>query len=205
MQETDSPTPAWLAALSTIAGLAASLWLGYVALSQTLPAPPAKPRNESLGAPPALAPCVMERDGFWRGRIFGTAGLDVDWSGAALSCAGNARPDGSGLRLFFAGQPGAGGDRLVLVIGIPAGIDDLAGHEHPVSVTLIDEASSQFFHSPGDRCFTRVRDVAPLTDKGSYRVEGDLYCAGAIAAVTGSNSVTLGDMSYAGRLSLEEQ
>ncbi len=38
----------------------------------------------------------------------------------------------------------------------------LAGREHPVSVTLIDEASSQFFHSPGDRCFTRVLELSAL-------------------------------------------
>lgn len=203
MQQPDSPTPAWLAAIATLAGIATAAWLGYLALSQELPAPrPAA--TERLGAPPSLAPCVMERNGFWRGRITGSASLDVDWSGADLACAGNARPAGRGLRLFFAGRPGAGTERLVLVIGIEAGLDELAGREHEASVTLIDEASSQFFHGAANRCFTRVREVAPLPDARSWRVEGELYCAGAIAAVAGVNSVTLGDMAYAGRLTLEE-
>ena len=193
----------WSSSLSGLAGLAAALGLGYLALSQRLPAPTVQQR-ERFGAPPMLAPCTMDRDGYFTGRIFASTAVDIDWSGNALTCAGNARPDGQGLRLFFAGQLGESDDRLVLVLGIAAGVADLAGREHPVSLTLIDEASSQFFHSQPDRCFTRIREVTPLGGgHEAFRVEGDLYCAGAIASVTGSNSVTLGDMAFAGRLTLD--
>ncbi len=193
------PSPA-LSAAAGVAGLAASLWLGYLALSQELPAPAAAPAR-GLGAAPGLEDCRMDRDGYWKGRIFGATTLEVNWSGAALACAGNARPDGRGLRLFLAGRLGEGPDRLMLVLGISAGIAGLAPGEYPASVTLVDEASSQFFHGPSDRCFTRIREVTPLPDApGSYRIEGDLYCAGAIASVSGQHSVTLGEMSFAGRL-----
>lgn len=201
--ESSSVAPSsWFGTISGIAGLIASLWLGYVALSQDPPPPAVQRTAAALGPPPAIEPCVMDRDGYWRGRVFGSEELDIDWRGNALTCAGNARPDGKGLRLFFAGLTGEGTDRLVLVLGIEAGIDGLAGRELPVSLTLIDEASSQFFHA-ADRCFTFVRDVAPLAVAGSYRVEGDLYCAGAVPALSGTGSVTLGDIAYAGRITLD--
>lgn len=199
----DSATPApVLGALASVAGVVAVLGLGALALTQSPPPEATAGTPDGLGAPPALGPCTMAPEGYWRGTVTGSGRLELDWRGATLACAGNARPGGRGLRLFFAGRPGAGRDRLVLVLGLDARIDGLAGREHPVSLTLIDEQSSQFFHSPGDRCFTRVAGVTPLGAPGEYRVEGELYCAGAIAAVTGDAAVTLGDMYYAGRLSL---
>jgi hypothetical protein len=192
-------------AFTAVAGLAASLWLGYLALSLPLPAPvPQQARG--LAPAPALDPCLMDRDGYWRGRIFGATTLEIDWAGAALGCAGNARPDGRGLRLFFAGGRAAGAERLLLVIGIESDLESLAGSEHPVSVTLVDEASDQFFHGAKERCFARIDEVAPLADAPrSYRVEGEVYCAGAIAAVNSRDSVTLGDTRFAGRLTLEAE
>jgi hypothetical protein len=201
MERSSLAHSSWFSAISGLAGLITSLGLGYLALSQELP-PPAVEQTAALAPPPPLEPCVMDRDGYWTGRVFGSEELDLDWRGNALTCAGNARPDGKGLRLFFAGFTAPGTDRLVLVLGIDAGIDGLAGREFPVSLTLIDEASSQFFHT-ADRCFTFIRDVAPLAAAGSYRVEGDLYCAGAIPALSGTGSVTLGDMTYAGRITLD--
>jgi hypothetical protein len=146
----------------------------------------------------------MPDDGYLRGRLHASTDLDIDWSGASLACAGNARPGEAGLRLFFAGQPEGSEDRLVLVIGLDAGIAGLAGREIPASVTLIDEASSQFFHAATGRCFSSVRAVQPLPDaRYAYRIEGSLYCSGAIPAVSGEHSVTLGDIAYAGRLALD--
>ncbi len=205
MDKSIPASPGWLDALSSAAGLAVSLGLGWLALSQRLPEPPqtASDKSDSL---PALAPCVMPRDGFWKGRIVGSESLDLDWSGAALSCAGIERPDGQGLRLFFAGHPHPGNDQLRFALGITASLADLAGREHVANLTVIDEASSQFFHSPGGRCFTYVSDVAPLDGApGTYRVEGELYCAGAIPSVSGLSSVTLGDIAYAGRLTLDAE
>jgi hypothetical protein len=202
MERSPPVRSSWFNAVSGLVGLGAALWLGYLALSQGLP-PPAAQERETSSPPPAFAACVMDRDGYWTGRVFGSRELAIDWRGEALSCAGNARPHGRGLRLFFAGHPTTGADRLVLVIGVAADIAGLAGREHPVSLTLIDEASSQFFHTPADRCFIRVREVAALGGGGSYRVEGDLYCVGAIPAVSGAGSVTLGDMKFAGRLTLD--
>lgn len=205
MTEPRSLPDAVLAAATGAAGLAACIWLAFQAYTLELRRPGLQGWNAAAGA---LQPCRMDPEGFWTGRIFGAAVVEFDWRGARLDCAGNARPDGRGLRLFLAGRPAASRDRLLLVIGIAASlaeVAEIAGPEHPVSVTLVDERSSQFFHGPEGRCFTRIRAVAPLPDAaGSYRVEGDLYCAGAIAAVTAPGSVTLGDMRFAGRLDLEQ-
>ncbi|WKZ12299.1 MAG: hypothetical protein QY320_14635 [Gammaproteobacteria bacterium] len=200
MQTTLPDTAAPPGKAAALAGLAVSLALGYLALNQRLPAPPAQGSGEVM----TLTPCNMEPPGYWTGHIFGATTLEVNWRGAALACAGDARPDGRGLRLFLAGRPGAGSDRLLMVLGIAAGIDDLPGGEHAVSVTLLDEASSRFFHAATGRCFTRIGSVTPLAAPAhSYRVEGDLYCSGAIGSVTGDGSVTLGDMAYAVRLTLD--
>lgn len=184
-----------------LAGLLAAIGIGVLALGQRQPVPMAVP---AVGA--RLAPCVMDRDGYWRGRISAAATLDVDWRGAALGCEGNARPGGGGLRLFFAGRPGSTDDRLLFVIGIDAALADLAGREHPASVTLVDEASGLFFHSTAGRCVVRVDDVSPLPAAAdSWRVDGELYCAGALGSVGGAASVTLGDTAWSGRVRLADE
>jgi hypothetical protein len=200
MKDAPSPLP-WVTGLTTLAGLAAVIGLGYLAWNHR-PAAPAPGTN--LATAPTLSPCRMDQDGYLRGSLHAAVNLDIDWRGEALACAGNARPDGTGLRLFFAGVAADSGERIVLVIGLEAGIAGLAGREVPASVTVIDEASSEFFHAGAGRCLSNVTAVQPLSDaRFAYRVEGELYCAGAIPAVTGSHSVTLGDMAYAGRLALD--
>lgn len=201
LQPTDT-TP--FGVLANLAGLLTAVGLGALVLVQRLPPPP--PAPVAGFAAPDLAPCVMDRDGYWRGRISGAGTLDLDWRGTALACAGDARPGGRGLRLYFAGHPAAAPERLLLILGIAAGIDDLAGHEYPVSVTLIDEASNLFFHDPGGRCFAQVNTVVPLSDQPrSWRIDGELYCAGALAAVGGAPSVSIGDTAWSGRLTLADE
>ena len=75
----------------------------------------------------------------------------------------------------------------------------VAERHDAASVTLVDEASSRFFRSREDSCFTRVGNVTPLDGGASYRIEGELYCIGALAAVGAQGSVALGDSAYAGR------
>lgn len=160
--------------------------------------PPAE-AGPDLDPPPALASCVMAEPGYWRGRLFGAATFGFQWSGEELECAGHARPDGGGLRLFFAGHPDGRHERLLLVLGIAAPLAALAGREHEASVTLIDEATSRFFHGRAGRCFTRISSIRTLGGKpDAWRIEGELYCTGAIAAVSGPGSLTLGDMRFAG-------
>jgi hypothetical protein len=203
------PRPHWPDRLTALAGLAAALALGFTVLAQRprppAAAPAAAPAAESsLPAAPLLASCELQPAGYWRGSITGSTSLLLDWSGAGLACAGNARPGGRGLRLFFAGRSGADAQRLVFVLGIAAGTDELPGREWPVSVTVIDEAGGDIFHSAPGRCFTQVTELAALdAGRHAFRVAGELYCAGAIGAVSGERAVVLGDSRYAGRLDVE--
>jgi hypothetical protein len=59
-----------LAAVGTLAGLCAGFALAWLALAQRLPAPPAATGSTGLAlpGPQALAPCVMDPEGYWRGQ-----------------------------------------------------------------------------------------------------------------------------------------
>lgn len=204
MAQASSTPTTLLEATATAAGVAVCLALGWLALGQRPPAAVARSvaGNETLAQAPRLAPCATDPEGYWRGRLIAGRSLDLDWRGSALECAGNARPGDRGLRLFFAGHTGEGGERLLFIVGIAATDPaKLAGREHPASVTLVDEAGSRFFASREGSCFTRVSTVEPLAG-ANWRVEGELYCANALGAVAGEGSVTLGDSAYAGRLTL---
>jgi hypothetical protein len=197
--ETPRPAPAWLGLSGAVLGVATVLGLGYLAMSQS--PPPAEVGSMSA---PGLGPCTMDRDGYLNGRLFGAIEIDFDWAGAALACDGNARPDNRGLRLFFAGTPDNAQERLVLVLGIEAGLDELAGNEHEVNLTVIDEGEARFFNSGEERCWTRVDEVVQYGPGEAYRVDGELYCAGALPSLTDGASVTLSSIVYSGRLRLED-
>src|SRR5262245_7942002 len=57
------------------------------------------------------AGCLPAGDGFLRARIRGALSLDLNWHNAELECEGGARPDGSGIRLTFAGPQQSDGRR----------------------------------------------------------------------------------------------
>jgi hypothetical protein len=198
--DTARPHPVWPRRASGIIGVAAVLGLGFLALSQS--PPPAAPGAEAGSAAPELGPCIMDREGYLSGELFGAIELEFDWAGDELTCEGNARPDGHGLRLFFAGNPQGAAERLIFVLGIEARIDELAGSEHEVNVTLIDESQARFFNGGEGRCWTRVDEVVQYDAGAAYRVDGELYCAGALPSLTDPASVTPGSVVYSGRLNL---
>lgn len=187
-------------------GAAGVLLIGGMALMQSLP--PAPP---STNAPTTAAsrPCTMQPDGYLRGRFFGALSLMADWSGAKLYCDGMRRPDGGGVRLFFSGvQPGgnpAGGDRLSVLIGIDGRLEDLVGAERPANVTVIDERQDRFYSTGGPgRCWATISSVTVLhwsrSANAGYRIAGLVYCVGALPAIADRSSITLGDLSFAGRV-----
>lgn len=195
-----SPTPDF--ARSLIGVIAAAVATALAALALLQPPPAGRPGgglSDSRDSP-LLAPCIMDRPGFLKGDLFGDVTLAMDWHGAELGCDGNRRPDDTGLRLFFSGRPAGSRSGLVLVLGIDADLPTLTLAEHAVAVTLIDESGSRFYHAGKDRCWTQVREVSALPGESNYRINGQLYCAGAIPAVSEPGSVTLGDINYSGRL-----
>ena len=58
-----------------------------------------------LAAAPSFSACLLTGNGYLRARMGGALDLDIDWRNAELECEGSMRPDGSGVRLSFAGPP----------------------------------------------------------------------------------------------------
>ncbi|MDP2325509.1 MAG: hypothetical protein Q8N51_15985 [Gammaproteobacteria bacterium] len=153
-------------------------------------------------------PCTLRPPGYLRGRFFGAVNLTANWSGKNLLCDGMPKPGGEGVRLFFAGeQPGGG--RLSVLIAIDGRPDGLAGAERPANVTVIDERAGRFFGTSGKgRCWTSIGSVTALARSRDYpaghRIEGMLYCLGALPSLGDRASLTLGDLHFAGRISADE-
>lgn len=169
-------------------GAAGVLMIGMLALMQSLP------------------PAVPEF--FLRGRFFGALSLTADWSGPDLIYDGMQRPDGKGVRLFFArNQPG--GARVSVLIGIDGRPEELVGAERPANVTVIDGKQSRFFSAGGPgRCWASIKSVTAL-NQGSrghagYRIDGLVYCVGALPSLRDRSSLTLSELQFAGRVTTGE-
>ena len=91
--------------------------LAIIASSPTWPDPPGDSKNAS--SPPGVKTplksahgCLPTGDGYLRARIRGSLQLDVDLHNSELQCEGGARPNGSGIRVSFAGPLRSDGRRL---------------------------------------------------------------------------------------------
>ena len=195
-----------LSLLIELAGVALVLTLGALLVRGA-----AQPTPQSSGVPTTsvtddLQPCVLDQSGYIHGRLYGAIKINVDWTGSALACGGMARPNKRGVRLVFASPAQSQSKRRIFVIGIDRTIDKLARGEAAINLTIIDEKSGRFFGTRGlDRCWTQVSDVKKIASApGTYRVDGDLYCAGSIPSLSDNASVTLSDFHYSGRLTLDE-
>src|SRR5262245_19643356 len=82
-----------------------ALALATAAANVSPAAESAAPKATPPVAPPAKASagCLPAGDGFLRARIRGALSLDVNWHNAEIECEGEARPNGSGIRVSFAG------------------------------------------------------------------------------------------------------
>src|SRR5580704_6009654 len=94
--------------------------------------------------------CLPTGNGYLRARIRGAMNLDLDWRNAEIECDGGPRPDGSGLRVSFAGPRHADGRRLRLVFGVDSAREGHAGHELPTNLTVIFEGEDRLFATRGD-------------------------------------------------------
>jgi hypothetical protein len=184
-------------------GACGVLLIGLLAFRLSLP--PVATMASRTGGEKA---CSLRPDGYLRGRFFGAVDLSADWSGNRLLCDGMHKPDGQGVRLYFAGEQPDGG-RISVVIGIDGHPDGLVGAERAANVTVIDEREGRFFSTGGaGRCWAIISSVTDLARSRDYpsghRIDGTLYCLGALPSIGDRTSLTLGDLSFAGRVSVDE-
>ncbi len=190
----NDPGSSKLAELVNLAFVALLGWWTFSLEPAELPAPSLKPA--------ALRACETDQYGYLRGELFGAMRKTLDWRGRDMLCDGMLRPGNDGLRLVFSEYAAAPDAGLRLVIGIAGIAPGDEQTEVAANVTLIDQDSGQFFSTQGlERCWVRLIEQVPLPDEiGTWRISGQLYCVGAVAAVEGKTSVTLGDIDFSGRM-----
>jgi len=150
---------------------------------------------------PGRSPCLGDGTGYVRARIRGALNLDLNWKDAELECGGEARPDGSGLRVSFAG-PGPGGKVLRLVFGVRAAHEGAAGKELPTNLTVLVDGGRVFATRGDDKCTMDQLSQRPLPGKGAraWRIEARGFCVAPANALAGKGRILVSRFDFAGRI-----
>jgi hypothetical protein len=168
--------------------------------------PPATvaPRLPAADAPPA-APrgCLPGGNGYLRARIRGALNVDLDWHNDEIECAGGPRPDGSGIRLSFAGPRQPNGQRLRLLFGVGSAREGRGGRELPTNLTVIVEGAQRLFTTRGeDHCTVdRLRQERLATPGGaarSYRVVARGFCISTASTLNNAEHILVSSFDFAG-------
>jgi hypothetical protein len=161
-------------------------------------------------APAATPGCLPTGNGYLRARIRGALDLDLDWRNAELQCEGELRPDGSGLRISFAGPAHGDGRRTRLVFGVGAVREGRGGHELPTNLTVIFEGEDRLFATRGDdHCtvdtLTQER-VGPLGGRErSYRVVARGFCVAPASTLDNSARILVSRFDFAGAVVFDDE
>lgn len=154
---------------------------------------------------PGHSPCLGDGTGFVRARIRGALNLDLNWQDAQLECGGAARPDGSGLRVSFAG-PGPGGKVLRLVFGVRSAHEGAAGKELPTNLTVLVDGGRVFATRGDDKCTMDQLSQRPLPGRipnpgtRAWRIEARGFCVEPANALAGKGRIVVSRFDFAGRI-----
>jgi len=189
--------PLWLSTATLAASIGCVSLLAWWAFSTPVP-------NTDIVrgfAPRPLVPCVMDADGYLRGQLYGQIQTELNWRGDEMRCDGMYRPDSRGIRLVFDEHLDEELPGLLIVIGIKDAVLGEPVVELPANITIIDQANGQFFSTRDQpRCWTTFSEQLELTGTTEeiWRINGQIYCANALAALAGPGAVTLGDIEFSG-------
>lgn len=155
------------------------------------------------------ATCLAGGDGFLRARLGGALDLNLHWNNSDLECEGSLRPDGSGVRLSFAGPQRSDGRRTRLVFGIAGVREGQAAQRLPTNVTLIFEGESRLFTTRGDsRCTVDQLKQQRIGSLGgtqrSYRIEGRGFCTEPATDLKNQQRILLSRFDFAGQTTFED-
>jgi hypothetical protein len=178
-----------------------------------LPASPAAIAAAPATAAPAAGKsahgCLPSGNGYLRARIRGAMNLDIDWRNADIECEGGPRPDGSGLRMSFAGPPHGDGRRLRLVFGVDAVHEGHAGHELPTNLTVIFEGEERLFATRGDDHCTvdelRQERIGALGGpKRTWRIVARGFCISPASTLSSDARILVSRFDFAGNAVFED-
>lgn len=149
--------------------------------------------------------CLPTGNGFLRARIRGALNLDVDWRNAELECEGAARPDGSGIRLSFAGPLHSDGRRLRMVFGVARAAEGTPGSALPTNLTVIFEGEKRLFATRGDdKCTVDKLEQERVGSAGgavrSYRVVASGFCTEPANTLNDKERIVVSRFDFAGRI-----
>jgi hypothetical protein len=194
--------------------LAATTLLALLGAAQALPqqAPASVDPLAGLPAPPSGSThgCLGNGGGYLRARIRGALQLDVSLHDAELECDGGPRPDGSGIRVSFAGPPRSDGRRLRMVFGVAKATEGVNGRELPTNLTVIFEGEQRMFATRGDeKCtvdeFNQQRVGALDGPIRSYKVTARGFCIAPVSALVGEQTIVVNSFDFVGNVTFEAQ
>ena len=206
--------------MKALTALAAALWVCGLPAAKTAEAAPPQPVIQMPQHPMSSGPnpvadafpdragapsgggCLADGSGYLRARIRGALNLDVSWKDAQLQCAGEARPDGSGLRVSFAG-PGPAKKPMRLVFGVGAAREGIARRELPTNLTVLLAGGRVFATRGDDKCTTDQLTQRALPGKSglrAWRIEGRGFCVTPATALAGRGRILISRFDFAGRI-----
>jgi hypothetical protein len=157
------------------------------------------PPSVAPGAPPG---CLPTGNGYLRARIRGALNLDIHWRNAELECDGGPRPDGSGIRMSFAGPKRADGRRLRMVFGVSAAHEGRSGHTLPTNLTVIVEGGQRLYTTRGeDHCTVDTLNQQRLRAPGTprkYRVVARGFCVAPATTLNNAERILVSSFDFAG-------
>jgi hypothetical protein len=147
--------------------------------------------------------CLPTGNGYLRARIRGAMNLDLDWRNAEIECDGGPRPDGSGLRVSFAGPRHADGRRLRLVFGVGSVHEGRTGRALPTNLTVIFEGEERLFATRGeDHCTVDELRQERLGALGgplrSWRVVARGFCTSPASTLNSDARILVSRFDFAG-------
>jgi hypothetical protein len=153
--------------------------------------------------------CLPGGNGYLRARIRGALNLDIDWRNAEIECQGGPRPDGSGLRVSFAGPPHGDGRRLVLVFGVDTVREGRSGRELPTNLTVIFEGEERLFATRGeDHCtvdeLRQERLGALGGPRRSWRIVARGFCVAPASTLNSDARILVSRFDFAGNAVFED-
>ncbi|HEY1491083.1 MAG TPA: hypothetical protein VGF35_00515 [Steroidobacteraceae bacterium] len=147
--------------------------------------------------------CLTSGNGYLRATIRGAMSLDVNWHNAEMECEGGPRPDGSGVRVAFAGPSHPDGRRLRLVFGVESLEEGHPAHDLPTNLTVIFEGEERLFATRGDDHCTvdelkQERVGALGGTQRAWRIIARGFCVAPASNLTGDARILVSSFDFAG-------
>lgn len=159
-------------------------------------------RSAAAASTPAHG-CLAGGNGYLRATIRGAASLDVNWQNAEMECEGGPRPDGSGVRVAFAGPRHPDGRRLRLVFGVESLQEGRPARDLPTNLTVIFEGEERLYATRGDDHCTvdelhqeRVGNLGGATR--TWRIVARGFCVAPASSLTGDARILVSSFDFAG-------